>query len=49
MGKCLKGKEENKPRPGSYRCEKCGGVSAKKDHVCKPKKIKEGKAEAGRK
>jgi len=40
MGKCLKGKAENEAKPGYYRCEKCGAVTAKKDHACKPKKIK---------
>lgn len=49
MGKCVKGKEEDKPRTGRYRCEKCGGVSAKKDHICKPRKIREGEAEKGKK
>ena len=40
MGRCLKGKAESEAKPGNYSCEKCGAVSAKKDHVCKPKKIK---------
>ncbi len=43
MGKCLKGKDEAKPKPGLYECEKCGSVTEKKGHVCKPHKIKEGK------
>jgi hypothetical protein len=37
---CLKGKNESKPKPGRYVCGKCKAVSKKKDHVCKPKKIK---------
>lgn len=37
---CLKGKNEHKPKPGRYRCEKCEAVSKKKDRLCKPKKIK---------
>ena len=39
---CLKGKSENKPKPGRFKCSKCGAVSKKKDHLCSPKKIKEG-------
>lgn len=38
---CLKGKKEDKSKPGRFTCKKCGGVSKKKEHVCKPKKIKE--------
>lgn len=46
MGKCLKGKSEAKEKPGHFRCQKCGAVSAKKDHLCDPKKLKkEGKGE----
>ena len=37
---CLKGKSENKSKPGRYRCAKCEAVSKKKSHLCKPKKIK---------
>ncbi len=37
---CLGGDSEHKAKPGRYRCKKCGGVSKKKGHVCKPKKIK---------
>ena len=37
---CLKGKSENKPKPGRYVCSKCKAVTKKKGHVCKPKKIK---------
>lgn len=37
---CLKGKRENKPKPGSYCCKKCGAVSKKKGRLCKPHKIK---------
>ena len=40
MGSCLKGKTESKVKAGNYRCEKCGAVTSKKDHACKPKKIK---------
>ncbi len=37
---CREGESENKPKPGRYQCKQCGAVSKKKDHVCKPKKIK---------
>ena len=37
---CRKGESEHKPKPGRYRCAKCGAVSKEKRHVCKPKKIK---------
>ena len=39
---CLDGKSEHKPKPNRYRCKKCGAVSKKKEHICKPKKIKKG-------
>ncbi len=37
---CLKGKSEAKRKPGRYACAKCGAVTKKKKHLCKPKKIK---------
>lgn len=37
---CLKGKKEAKEKPGNYKCTKCGAVSDKKKHICKPKKLK---------
>ncbi len=36
---CLKGKSEAKEKAGHYLCKKCGAVSKKKGHVCKPQKI----------
>jgi hypothetical protein len=39
MGNCLKGKAENKPKEGAYQCDKCGGISKNKDHLCKPEKL----------
>jgi hypothetical protein len=36
---CLKGKSENKPRKGRFRCERCGAVSKKENHLCKPKEL----------
>jgi CHAD domain-containing protein len=39
MGSCLKGKSENKPKEGAYQCDKCGAVSKKKGHLCKPDKL----------
>ena len=41
---CLKGKSEAKAKPKRFACEKCGAVAKKKDHICKPKKIKKVKA-----
>jgi len=38
---CLKGKSENKLKKGRFRCDRCGAVSKKKSHLCKPKKIRE--------
>jgi hypothetical protein len=37
---CRKGESEHKPKPGRYRCARCGAVSKKKGHLCKPQKIK---------
>ena len=47
---CLKGKDENKAKAGRFRCENCGAVSKKKNHLCKPDKIKgkEGKEKSCR-
>jgi CHAD domain-containing protein len=39
MGSCLKGKSENKPKEGNYQCDKCGAVSKKQGHLCKPEKL----------
>jgi CHAD domain-containing protein len=39
MGSCLKGKSENKAREGNYQCDKCGAVSKKPGHLCKPEKL----------
>ena len=39
MGSCLKGHSENKPKEGNYQCDKCGAVSKKKGHLCKPDKL----------
>lgn len=40
MSKCLKGKSETRPEPGAFSCRKCGAVTEKKSHACKPEKIK---------
>lgn len=40
---CLKGKKEAEKEKGNYTCKKCGAVSDKKKHICKPKKIKKKK------
>jgi hypothetical protein len=49
MGSCLKGKSEVKKHPGAFKCEKCGAVSDKKKHVCKPAKLKKKDLEKGKK
>lgn len=36
---CLKGKSENKPRKGRFRCKRCGAVSKKESHPCKPEEL----------
>ena len=33
--RCQKGKSEDKPKKGRYRCDKCGAVSKDKKHLCK--------------
>ncbi len=43
MGKCLKGESEVSKSKAKYECKKCGARSDKKDHVCKPKKVKKDK------
>ena len=42
MGKCLKGKSEVGKDDAKYVCKKCGARTDDKDHVCKPKKVKDG-------
>jgi hypothetical protein len=37
---CPKDKTKRKPKPGDYRCKKCGAVSEKKKAICEPKKVK---------
>jgi hypothetical protein len=37
---CLKGKSENKAKPGRYCCKNCGAITKKKKRICEPKKIK---------
>lgn len=44
MGKCLKGDSDAPKKDAKFCCEKCGGKTDKKSHVCKPKKIKSGKS-----
>jgi len=41
MGSCLKGKSEVKKKEASVACEKCGALSDKKSHLCKPVKLKD--------
>jgi len=37
---CLKGESEVKKTEARYECGKCGAMVKKKDHACKPVKIK---------
>ncbi len=37
---CREGEPRGKAKPGRFQCGKCGAVSKKKKHVCKPVKIK---------
>ena len=49
---CLHGKSEAKKSKASHRCRRCGALTDKKKHLCKPEKIKKGgkkKAEKGKK
>jgi len=39
---CRKGKNEHSPKPGRFKCKKCGAASKAKKHLCKPKKISGG-------
>ena len=43
MGKCLKGKSECGSKDADYKCGKCGALTEKKKHLCKPEKIKKKK------
>ncbi len=49
MGCCLKGKSESNPQVGAFKCEKCGAVSEKKKHICKPDKLKKKDLNKGKK
>jgi hypothetical protein len=37
---CLKGSPIRKAKPGDFRCKDCGVVAAKKNKLCRPKKVK---------
>jgi len=39
MSKCLKGESEVKKKEAKFACEKCGALSQKKSHLCKPEKV----------
>jgi len=43
MSKCLKGESEVKKKQAKFACGKCGATTDKKDHVCKPEKLKDAK------
>jgi len=40
MSGCLKGDSEVKKKEAKFKCEKCGALTDKKKHICKPEKIK---------
>lgn len=37
---CLKGESEVEKKAAEFECSKCGGLTNKKGHACKPVKIK---------
>jgi len=39
MSDCLKGKSENKPKKGRFRCERCGAVSKNEKHLCRAEEL----------
>ena len=43
---CLKGDSEVKKKKAKFECGKCGAMTAKKGHVCKPVKVDGGKKDA---
>ena len=43
MSKCLKGKAECGSKDADFKCDKCGALTKKKKHLCKPEKIKKKK------
>lgn len=34
---CLKGDSDCKKKQAKFKCRKCGALTKKKSHVCKPK------------
>ena len=45
MAGCLKGESEVKKKDAKFACSKCGAAAGKKDHLCKPEKLKDQKQE----
>ncbi len=39
---CLKGESEVKKKDAKFECGKCGALTSKKAHVCKPVKVAAG-------
>lgn len=46
---CLHGESEVKKSKATHRCRRCGARTDKKDHLCKPEKIKGDKGKKGEK
>ena len=46
---CLKGESEVKKKAAKYQCGKCGAAVKKKDHVCKPIKVKSDEKDSAKK
>ncbi len=47
---CLHGKSEVKKGAATHRCRRCGALTDRKSHLCKPEKIKKsGKKKSGKK
>jgi hypothetical protein len=49
MAGCLKGESKVKQKDAKFACSKCGAAADKKDHLCKPEKLKEQKEKKGKK
>ena len=45
---CLHGESEVGKKKACFACKKCGAMTEKKGHVCKPKKLKKKDERAGK-
>ncbi len=46
---CLHGESEVGKKKACFACKKCGAMTEKKGHVCKPKKLKKKDERTGKK